>query len=101
MERELHGDWRAHSLVSEQRPRMASQRRRSRAGVGGWWVGVHFQGLVAALYRLRGQRAEEAGLSSGGGDMERRDLESPPELLCAGWWKREIFGPASKYGERQ
>lgn len=33
--------------------------------------------------------------------MERRDLESPPELLCAGWWKREILGSASEYGERQ
>lgn len=30
-----------------------------------------------------------------------RDLESPPELLCAGWWKREILGSASEYGERQ
>lgn len=64
-------------------------------------MGVYFQGLAAALYRLRGQGAEEAGLSSGGRDMERRDLESPPELLCAGWWKREILGPASEYGERQ
>lgn len=77
---------------------MASQRRQSRVGVG---VGVCFLELVAALYRSRGQRAEEAGLSSGRGDMERGDLESPPELLCAGWWKREIFGPANKYGERQ
>lgn len=66
-----------------------------------WGWGVYFQGLAAALYRLRGQGAEEAGLSSGGRDMERRDLESPPELLCAGWWKREILGPASEYGERQ
>lgn len=87
----------AHSPASKPRSRMASQRRQSRVGVGV----VYFQGLAAALYRLRGQGAEEAGLSYGGRDMVRRDLEGPPELQCAGWWKRGRLGPAREYGERQ
>lgn len=73
---------------------MASQRRYCRIGGGGILSGV-------GCCTLQIEGTEEAGLSSGGGDMGRRDLESPPELLCADWWKREILGPASEYGERQ
>lgn len=53
MERGLHGDCGAHrglSPASKLSPRMTSQRY-SRIGVGGY----NFQGLVAALYTLRGQ----------------------------------------------
>lgn len=63
----------------------------------GWKVSF----LVAGCCTLEfeGTGAEKA--PSGGGDMMRGDLESPPEQWCAGCWKRERLGPARECGERQ
>lgn len=79
-----HGGCGAHTL--QPRPRG-----------GGEELGpeVYFPGPGAALYSQSSLTGGRGGLrSSGGGNTGRGDLGSPPELLCAGWWKRRRLEPA-------
>lgn len=68
-----------------------------------WGQGVYFLGPGAAfqLEWFEGTGGRGGWHSSGSGNTVRGDLESPPELRCAGWWKRRRLEPARECGGKQ